>query len=99
MDLHRVWDGVITSSQNLTRLRNEAKAHETARSFSGVSSPNLRPLALSREQKKATRLQRRLLTVTADQSGFRRVVLWTARDGRSGSSAACGICDEREPDC
>jgi hypothetical protein len=24
MDLHRFWDGVITSSQNLIRLRNEA---------------------------------------------------------------------------
>jgi S1/P1 Nuclease len=26
MDLHRFWDGVITSSQNLTRVRNEATA-------------------------------------------------------------------------
>src|SRR5262245_62972596 len=26
MDLHRVWDGVITSSSNLIRLRNEATA-------------------------------------------------------------------------
>jgi hypothetical protein len=26
MDLHRFWDGVITSSGNLTRLRNEATA-------------------------------------------------------------------------
>src|SRR5262245_9982432 len=26
MDLHRFWDGVITSSQNLTRLRDEAMA-------------------------------------------------------------------------
>jgi len=26
MDLHRFWDGVITSSSNLTRLRNEATA-------------------------------------------------------------------------
>jgi hypothetical protein len=26
MDLHRLWDGVITSSSNLTRLRNEATA-------------------------------------------------------------------------
>src|SRR5262245_3362668 len=26
MDLHRFWDGVITSSQNLTRIRNEATA-------------------------------------------------------------------------
>src|SRR5262249_12194527 len=26
MDLHRFWDGVITSSQNMTRLRNDATA-------------------------------------------------------------------------
>jgi hypothetical protein len=26
MDLHRFWDGVITSSSNLTRLRNKATA-------------------------------------------------------------------------
>jgi hypothetical protein len=36
MDLHRFWDGVITSSSNLTRLRNEATAlrnrHEFQRS-------------------------------------------------------------------
>ena len=37
MDLHRFGDGVITLSQNLTRLRNEATAFETARSFSGAS--------------------------------------------------------------
>jgi hypothetical protein len=29
MDLHRFFDGVITSSQNLTRLRNEATALRT----------------------------------------------------------------------
>jgi len=34
MDLHRVWDGVITSSQNLTRLRNEAKALRNRQEFS-----------------------------------------------------------------
>jgi hypothetical protein len=33
MDLHRVWDGVITSSQNLTRLRNEAKALRNRQDF------------------------------------------------------------------
>jgi hypothetical protein len=36
MDLHRFWDGVITSSSNLTQLRNEATAlrnrHEFQRS-------------------------------------------------------------------
>jgi hypothetical protein len=33
MDLHRLWDGVITSSSNLTRLRNEATALRTREGF------------------------------------------------------------------
>ena len=33
MDLHRFWDSVITSSQNLTRLRNEATALRTRQEF------------------------------------------------------------------
>jgi len=33
MELHRVWDGVITSSQNLTRLRNEATALRSRQGF------------------------------------------------------------------
>jgi hypothetical protein len=33
MDLHRFWDGVITSSSNLTRLRNEATALRNRREF------------------------------------------------------------------
>ena len=33
MDLHRFWDGVITTSQNLTRLRNEATALRTRQEF------------------------------------------------------------------
>jgi hypothetical protein len=33
MDLHRFWDGVITSSQNLTRLRNEASALRNRQEF------------------------------------------------------------------
>jgi hypothetical protein len=33
MDLHRFWDGVITSSQNLTRLRNEATALRSRQEF------------------------------------------------------------------
>jgi len=33
MDLHRFWDGVITSIQNLTRLRNEAAALRTRQGF------------------------------------------------------------------
>ena len=33
MDLHRFWDGVITSSSNLTRLRNEAMALRDPQEF------------------------------------------------------------------
>jgi S1/P1 Nuclease len=33
MELHRFWDGVITSSQNLTRLRNEATALRNRQEF------------------------------------------------------------------
>jgi S1/P1 Nuclease len=33
MDLHRFWDGVITSSSNLTRLRNEATALRSRQEF------------------------------------------------------------------
>src|SRR5262245_12619404 len=33
MDLHRFWDGVITSSSNLTRLRNEATALRNRQAF------------------------------------------------------------------
>jgi hypothetical protein len=42
MDLHRFWDRVITSSSNLTRLRNEATP-EIARSFSGRSAGKKNP--------------------------------------------------------
>jgi hypothetical protein len=33
MDLHRFWDGVITSGSNLTRLRNEATALRSRQEF------------------------------------------------------------------
>jgi hypothetical protein len=33
MDLHRFWDGVITSSSNLTRLRNGATALRSRQAF------------------------------------------------------------------
>jgi S1/P1 Nuclease len=33
MDLHRFWDGVTTSSQNLTRLRNDATALRNRQEF------------------------------------------------------------------
>src|SRR4029453_3907614 len=34
-DLHRFWDGVITSSSNVTRLRNEATPLRNRQEFQG----------------------------------------------------------------
>jgi hypothetical protein len=78
MPLHRFWDGVITSSQNLTRLRNEATALRNRQEFQRGSSPNLQAPTLSREQKRASRLQQKLLTVTMGGLGFPRVRIGTA---------------------
>src|SRR5262249_55882790 len=77
--LHRFWDGVITSSQNFTRLRNEAIALRTRPEFQRVDLPNLRTLALIRGQRKATRSRRRSLPVTVDGLGHREVAMRTAR--------------------
>ena len=35
MELYRSWDGAITSSSNLTRLRNEATALRNRQEFQG----------------------------------------------------------------
>jgi hypothetical protein len=41
MDLHRFWDGVITSSSNLTRLRNEATTLRNRPEFQRSQLPEL----------------------------------------------------------
>jgi S1/P1 Nuclease len=82
MDLHRFWDGMITSSQNLTRLRNEARRSEIAGSFTGVSLPNLRAETLSRGLKQVSRLRRSSLIEMEDGSGFGRAGLWIAQWSR-----------------
>ena len=80
MDLHRFWDGVITSSSESDHgYETRQRRSETAKSFSGASSPNLRTPTLSRGQKRASRLRRRSLTVTVDGLGVRKVGIRTAR--------------------
>ena len=48
MDLHRLWDGVFTSSSNLTRLRNEAAALRNRQEFqrsqlTELANPDFQP--------------------------------------------------------
>ena len=92
MDLHRFWDGVITSSSNLTRLRNEATAlrnrQEFQRSqltelantdFESWAKGELRDCDEDRLPKRGT---------DRDSEGWG----YGLHDGRSGSRASCGIC-------
>src|SRR5262249_19358229 len=58
---------------NLNNVQHPWRSYETARSSSGVSSPNLQPLTLSRGLKRATRLRRGSLTVTMGGLGFQKV--------------------------
>ena len=59
-------------------LRQQRRS-ETAASFSGVNSRNLRSLTLNRGLKRASRLRRRLPTATVDGLGHREVAMRTAR--------------------
>jgi S1/P1 Nuclease len=79
MDLRRFWDGVITSSSNLTRLRNEATALRNRQKFQRSQLRELATLTLRRGPKRASRLPRSLLIVTADRLGVREVGTWIAR--------------------
>jgi hypothetical protein len=57
----------------------QQRRSETAWSFSAVSSPNLRALALSRGAKESFEIAVSLFTRTMGGLGFRRVGLWIAR--------------------
>jgi hypothetical protein len=78
MDLHRFWDGVITSSQNLRRLGHEQRQSETARSSNGAKSPKLQNNDFESWAKESYEIRRRSLIVTGDGLGFRRVGIWIA---------------------
>ena len=57
MDLHRFWDGVITSSSNLTRLRNEATALRNRQEFQRSQLTELENTGFESWAKEISRLQ------------------------------------------
>ena len=91
MDLHRFWDGVITSSSNLTRLRNEATALRNRQEFQRSPLIELAHTDFGSWLKRASRLGRRLLTVTVGGLGFHGGWESGLHDGHSGSRASCGL--------
>ena len=61
MDLHRFWDGVIISSQNLSRLRNEATVLRNRQEFQRSQLTELGNTDFESWARRASRLQRSLL--------------------------------------
>ena|SRR5262249_35557665 len=98
MDLHRFWDGVITSSQNLTRLRNQATALRNRQEFQRSQLTELPSTGFEAWGKKATRLRRRSLIVTGtdwESEGWKQGL----RDGCSRSCASSELRHQCELDC
>src|SRR5262249_21262375 len=66
MDLHRFWDGVITSSQNLTRLRNKTTALRNRQEFQRNQLTELANSDFEAWAKESFEIAKRSLTVTVD---------------------------------
>ena len=79
MDPHRFWDGVITSSYNLTRLRNEATALRNRQEFQRGQLTELASTDFESWAKESFRLRQRSLIETVGGLGFRGAGIRTAR--------------------
>jgi hypothetical protein len=89
MDLHRFWDGVITSSQNLTRLRNEATALRNRQEFQRSQLTELANTGFESWAKESFEIATKFAEFGTDwgSEGWQ----YGLHDGRSGSPASCGI--------
>jgi hypothetical protein len=91
MDLHRFWDGVITSSSNLTRLRNEAT---TLRNREGFQRSQLTELANTSFEvwgKESYEIATKIAYRNGGRIGIPPRWQHGLRDGRSGSRVSRGI--------
>jgi hypothetical protein len=91
MDLHRFWDGVITSSSNVTRLRNEATALRNRQGFQRSQLTELATTDFESWAKEsfeiATKIAYRKRWADWDTEGRE----YGLHDDGSGSRASCGL--------
>jgi len=97
MDLHRFWDGVITSSSNLTRLRNETTALRSRQKFQRRQLTELGNTDFKSWAKESFEIATKIAYLNGKLKGSGGNK--DCRDGRSGSGASWGLLGEREPDC
>src|SRR5262245_19216460 len=79
MDLHRFWDGVITSSQNLTRLRNDATAIRNRQEFQRSQLTQLANTDFESWVKESFEIATKIATVTGGRLAARKAEIRTAR--------------------
>jgi S1/P1 Nuclease len=98
MDLHRFWDGVITSSSNVTRLRNDATALRTRQEFQRSQLTELANTGFESWAKEsfeiATKIAYRNGRIGTPKAGG-----YGLHGGRSSSYASSGIRCQCESDC
>ena len=91
MDLHRFWDGVITSSSNLTRLRNEATALRNRQEFQRSQLTELANTDFESWAKESFEIATKIAYRNGGRIGIPKGWEYGLHDGRSGSRASCGI--------
>jgi hypothetical protein len=79
MDLHRFWDGVITSSQNLDRLRNEAMALRNRQEFQRNQLTELASTSFESWAKESFEIATKIAYQNGGRIGIPRAGVWTAR--------------------
>ena len=91
MDLHRFWDGVINSSSNLTRLRNEATALRNRQEFQRSQLTELANTDFESWAKESFEIATKIAYLNGNLRGSPKDVNKDCRDGRSGSGASSRI--------
>ena len=99
MDLHRFWDGVITSSSNLTRLRNEATALRNRQEFQRSPLTELAHTDFGSWAKESFEIGTKIAYRNGGRIGIPRGWESGLHDGHSGSRASCGLRCHCEQDC
>jgi S1/P1 Nuclease len=90
MDLHRFWDGVITSSSNLTRLRNEATALRNRQEFQRSQLTELASTGFESWAKESFEVAAKIAYRNGGRIGIPRGESGL-HDGCGGSGASCGL--------
>jgi S1/P1 Nuclease len=79
MNLHRFWDGVITSRQNLTRLRNEATALRSCQEFQRSQLTELANTDFDAWAKESFEIATKIAYRNDGRIGIPRARIWIAR--------------------